>query len=556
MSKTNLTLMAIACGLFILLIFVQPSRAAIFFVTNTADSGIGSLRQAIVSANTNPGSDKIEFNIPKTDPGFQTGVWRIKLKTLLPSLTDDGTHILGGSQTLNQGNTNKYGPEVEIDGFWLTGLSWIISVKSNNNKIKEVAITFAPGSGIKLISGASGNIIELNHIGHGEYLGGNAPNSTGIEIFGAASNNLILKNLISNNKRHGVMIGGKGTNSNTIKNNIIGLNNVGYTEPNGLNGILIINGPSGNKFYENTISGNKNHGIHISNANNNSFTNNRIGVVKVSNGWKAVGNEQSGIMIEDGASGNWIASNMIAENHQHGILISDNETNYTKVYNNNIGPNGLHGVGIYGGARFNKIGDPLSSNKGNIIVGSGWSGVVIVGYGSDHNVIAHNGIGTDKDGNMTGKGNNFFGIHVLDGAHNDIFLNRIAFNGLTTAKAGVRIQGANAIDNTISKNSIYDNGWMGIQLLNGGNGGLAEPTITSASCTEVKGSACSGCIVEVFSDLGDEGRVYHGQTKANAVLPAFSYSGKMSGQMITVTATDGQGNTSEFSKPMYVGYCQ
>jgi hypothetical protein len=38
--------------------------AATFTVLNTADSGAGSLRQAILDANANPGLDTIAFNIP------------------------------------------------------------------------------------------------------------------------------------------------------------------------------------------------------------------------------------------------------------------------------------------------------------------------------------------------------------------------------------------------------------------------------------------------------------------------------------------------------------
>src|SRR6185503_18088522 len=37
--------------------------AATFTVINTNDSGAGSLRQAIIDANTNPGLDTISFNI-------------------------------------------------------------------------------------------------------------------------------------------------------------------------------------------------------------------------------------------------------------------------------------------------------------------------------------------------------------------------------------------------------------------------------------------------------------------------------------------------------------
>src|SRR5215217_4176643 len=43
---------------------VSRVRAAGFAVTNTNDSGAGSLRQAILDANANSGPDDITFNIP------------------------------------------------------------------------------------------------------------------------------------------------------------------------------------------------------------------------------------------------------------------------------------------------------------------------------------------------------------------------------------------------------------------------------------------------------------------------------------------------------------
>src|SRR5690606_14746899 len=45
-----------------------PSQAATFVVTNTGDAGAGSLRQAILDANANPGLDQIHFNIPGAGP--------------------------------------------------------------------------------------------------------------------------------------------------------------------------------------------------------------------------------------------------------------------------------------------------------------------------------------------------------------------------------------------------------------------------------------------------------------------------------------------------------
>ena len=85
---------------------------ATFTVTTTADSGPGSLRQAILDANATPGADVIEFNIPTTDPGFTASRpvgsqwWVIELASPLPTITDS-VEIRGFTQTSNVGDTNQ-----------------------------------------------------------------------------------------------------------------------------------------------------------------------------------------------------------------------------------------------------------------------------------------------------------------------------------------------------------------------------------------------------------------------------------------------------------------
>jgi hypothetical protein len=65
-----------------LLFAAAPLGAATFTVTTTADSGAGSLRQAIFDANAAPGADTIAFNI--AGPGVHT----IVLASPLPFVTD------------------------------------------------------------------------------------------------------------------------------------------------------------------------------------------------------------------------------------------------------------------------------------------------------------------------------------------------------------------------------------------------------------------------------------------------------------------------------------
>src|SRR5208337_3113600 len=69
-----------------------------YAVTNTNDSGAGSLRQAIINANGDSSPDDIVFNIPAStaplldDPvsGFDpvTQTWRITLQSPLPKITN------------------------------------------------------------------------------------------------------------------------------------------------------------------------------------------------------------------------------------------------------------------------------------------------------------------------------------------------------------------------------------------------------------------------------------------------------------------------------------
>src|SRR5207249_5138053 len=66
------------------------------------------------------------------------------------------------------------------------------------------------------------------------------------------------------------------------------------------------------------------------------------------------------------------------------------------------------------------------------------------------------------------------------------------------------------------------------------------------------GTACSGCIVDVFSDNEDEGRVYHGSATADA-SGNWNFAGATVGPNVTATATDAANNTSEFSPPFVPG---
>jgi hypothetical protein len=91
----------------ILLLFLAAfGSAATFTVTNTNDSGPGSLRQAILDANANAGADTIAFNV--SGAGCSGGVCTITPASLLPTASD--TVVIDGyTQPGSSPNTNPSG---------------------------------------------------------------------------------------------------------------------------------------------------------------------------------------------------------------------------------------------------------------------------------------------------------------------------------------------------------------------------------------------------------------------------------------------------------------
>jgi len=209
------------------------------------------------------------------------------------------------------------------------------------------------------------------------------------------------------------------------------------------------------------------------------------------------------------------------------------------------------GVEICCGARENTIGGdqnvgsgPLG--QGNLISDNGGSGVNIHGSGTMSNTVSGNYIGTDASASALGNG--LHGVEISDGAQN----NQIGGSGNTiayNAGDGVRVEGATTTGNTITHNSIHDNGGQGIQNADGGNGELASPVLVGAVGDTVAGTASPGSTVEVFGDDADEGRFFLGNTTVDA-QGHFEFVGSLMGIYVTATAKDEAGNTSEFSSPV------
>ena len=79
-----------------------------FVVTNTNDSGIGSLRQAILNANANPGTDTI------TSTSLARGVHTISPASL-PTITDQ-VHLDGTTERTFLGLPAAGPPVIQLNG--------------------------------------------------------------------------------------------------------------------------------------------------------------------------------------------------------------------------------------------------------------------------------------------------------------------------------------------------------------------------------------------------------------------------------------------------------
>ena len=271
-------------------------------------------------------------------------------------------------------------------------------------------------------------------------------------------------------------------------------------------------------------------------------------------------NAMEGIWIAPGGRDNIIGGsepgegNLISGNALYGLNIGGSNATGNVVKGNYFGVDAsgrnklsnLYGVVLSQGSQRNTIGG-TEPGDANIISGNQSSGILIRGADTADNVIIGNMIGVDGTGEVElGNGT---AIWLLEGAHGHVIggiepgeANVIAFSGIF----GIQIEGPDTSGNAIRGNSIHSNAREGIFSQEGGNASLPAPEVTAAS--PVSGTACPGCTIDIYSDAADEGRVYEGSTIADAG-GRFTFDEEVSGPFVTVTATDGGGNTSPFSEP-------
>ncbi|GAB4240337.1 MAG: hypothetical protein Tsb0034_16740 [Ekhidna sp.] len=466
-----------------------------FTVTNTNDSGAGSLRQAITDANATPGST-IAFNLG----GF--GPWVITLSSALPQITADGTTIDGTSETNWNATFDRY---IELDGSNLVGTEDGLRIAAADVEIYGLKITGFPENGIESVLS---DRLRIGAQGQSNVISGNGGH--GISINGGADN-LIDGNIIGSDYSGSVAVanGGDGINHGTLGN------------------VEISN---------NLISGNTGNGIAITTAESQIISTNLIGTNLVRTG--AIPNGENGIYMAN-SSGSLIEFNQISGNNGHGIFFEDADAD---IASNQIGTNQTGNAAIANG----QDGIHINSTTGSIIQDNLISGNTGAGIGSsvsfEGNVITSNIIGSNEA--YTIPIPNAVGLSFFDANSNTIGVigagNAIVMN---TGAAIEILNGGTA--NTWADNGISANG-AGIVLAAGTNNGILPPVIETLNSDEVSGTSAGNETIHVYQGNGDgQGALLLGTTTASSGSWSFTGLGLAGGDEVVLTATSVDGS-SEF----------
>ncbi|HEX7576840.1 MAG TPA: M12 family metallopeptidase, partial [Verrucomicrobiae bacterium] len=308
-------------------------------------------------------------------------------------------HVIGGTtdgaRNVISGNGNA--------GIWLSGANVSnVAVRGNYIGLNAAGTAAVPNgfAGIYVLNGANGNTIggasagarnlisgnnqyeiyisdpgTSNNSVLGNFIGtdvagtnaiGNGGNGFGIGIWNGARGNRIggsspgAGNLISGHSGFGYGIAMGGVNGNVIQGNLVGTDFSGTTAlANGFAGVAMWGGSTDNLVggvsagTGNVISGNGTYGVYIADAGTtgNLVQGNTIGAD--STGTNALGNAFANIVLQSGASANFIggagagAANIIAfSGTGPGVVLYDAATTNNAIRGNSIYSNGALGIDL------------------------------------------------------------------------------------------------------------------------------------------------------------------------------------------------------------------
>jgi hypothetical protein len=568
-------------------------------------TGNCTLRAAIMQANATPGTDTINFAIGS---GLQTIRPTAQLPVISDPLVIDATtqpgfagqpiielDLVGFSANPNSAALQITAGNSVVRGLVINGFSdGGIGLQTGGGNLIEgnyigtnaagTGAANSRGNGIN-VQGSSGNLIGGTTAAARNVI--SATNSHGISIFNGATNNTVQGNYIGTNAA-GTAALGNGSSGVFISapGNFVGGTTAGA---------------------RNVISGN-NRGISLQDASlvsssGNVIQGNYIGTNAAGNA--ALGNTDTGVAIFNSSNtligGTTAEARNVISGNNFGLSISGNATlsdpstatgnvvqgNYIGTTAAGSAPLGNIVTGLSISLTVNTIIGGTTAGAGNVIA-STTSMDTFAGYGlqilsSINARVQGNYIGTNAAG--AGLGNANHGIAILGGSTNVNSLiggseagagNVIAFN----SGSGVAVE-STGTGHTIRGNSIYPNGRLGIDLGptgvtpndagdpdTGANNLQNFPVVRSVttgggSSTTAQGTLNSApnasYLIELFANNDcdfsgqGEGQFSLGVTTANtdangnATFNVTFPVQLLQGQIVTATATDANGNTSEFS---------
>jgi hypothetical protein len=472
-------------------------------------------------------------------------------------LSDDQTTVDFTSQTRFTGDTNPNGNEVAIYGLepnaWgvqaihisgnecvVIGLDRVmqrghgVAIAGNNNRVIGCTISGPLYSGVYISGGfggpaPSGNVVGGTQPGEGNEL---SAGNHGVRIDTPAEHNVVIGNYLTG------VFAGVAVRGNPYTGSPVG-NRIGGPTPEERN-VISGAGKYGEEGYPDGAQ------VALVMAVDTLIEGNYIGTTADGTAPASPQRGPAGVEVRDST----------------GTVIRGNVIGGIRVPGANHYAGQLFGAGVFVSAMNDNTFD--TTIEGNII-------------------------GADPTGQFPVP--NLYGVNVSPftartlpyGTH--VASNLIAFN----ERAGVRVQSL-VTEVTITANSIIDNGELGIDLLtntaspgvnpndpgdgdSGGNGLQNFPVVTSAASqgasTRVQGTFNSkpngAYVLEFFASAAcdpsghGEGERFLGSievatdSQGDAAFDALLGTATQPGDMVTATATDAVGNTSEFSACIEVG---
>ena len=522
---------------------VTPTAAVTYSVTNTLDSGLGSLRQAINDANATAGNDIIDFNFAPV-----TGPYIITLNSSLPNILDvsnSGTLTItgpGATSLTIDANKNNFrifsidsGGNLSITGVTVTGAN----ITGNGGAFNNQGILTISNSTLSGNSGDSGGAIYSGNVStltvNDSIISGNLANNGG-GIFNASTltltvNNSTISSNLSNDAGGGIFFDRTGTF--TVTNSTLSGNNANR-------GGAIANSGSGTLTVSNsTISGNTTiNGAGIYNTGGSTLTviNSTLSANTATYGGGILNNFGGTLSVSNSTfSGNTASKG--------GGIFSDNNLTVT---NSTLSGNSAT---VSGGGIFSNGGN---LNIANTIIANSASGGDYAGTGT----IGTNSNNLVEDGSITNGSSTPTGSGDISGDPN---LGPLQDNGgpTFTMALGVGSAAIGAGNATISNaapiNGLDQRGYVRSSTAPS-IGAFDLPTITSFTPTSgptgtsvvISGSGFVGSVQVNFNGVAATSVVVNSATQITATAPAGATTGPISVTTSggTVTTTTNFTNTS------------